>query len=79
MCNPYLCGFLYCSCMCFCWFRSIFITTGQKLMTYFYLYKIGRLWFRYIGCFIKQIYKKESVNMVSLILFSGKTGFELAF
>ena len=35
----------------------------------------------YIGCFIKQIsyYKKESVNMVSLILFSGKTGFELAF
>lgn len=29
--------------------------------------------------FYKQIYKKESVNMVSLILFSGKTGFELAF
>jgi len=58
---------------------SLFITTGHKLLTYFYLYKIGCLWFRYIGCFIKQIYKKESVNMVSLILFSGKTGFELAF
>ena len=82
MCNPYLCGFLYCSCMCFCWFRSIFITTGHKLMTYFYLYKIGRLWFLLVyWLFYKtdSYYKKESVNMVSLILFSGKTGFELAF
>ena len=76
MCNPYLCGFLYCSCMCFCWFRSIFITTGHKLLTYFYLYKIGCLWFLQVYWLF---YKKVCVNMVSLILFSGKTGFELAF